>query len=529
MFAGLSNIVLVISVITILCFSAVYITMFTLYYTNRKKVIDNKLEDKDIEAKLNSDIYKYNKKNKNKDENYKKHYYKTKHRKEVSNIVGNIILGVIFIIMLVGYIWSSVIKSNDQQLYINNKTYLVIQTSSMETVNSNNSYIESDKDQNKYLSTRINQYSLIGIEKYTSTTQLNKYDIVAFKAKVNNQDMTIVHRLLEIKEVEGNTVYTFRGDANPYSQSYEINVTSDKIIGVYNGFKSLFLGHAIIFLQSGVGLITIFAIIIVLLIYVYYYDKIELTSKKRYELLLNRKFPEVDNKHYTDTNLAKINTQELPVISSITPQKEISDDQEVNQIKEEKVEQIEEISLIEDTSNNDDVIEDNSSNDINLLVVDETDSRYDLAVKSHKAKICSASDEARSRYNEVKNYIMKYKKVNCRFGKQFESYNLGKNRLFLMMVRNKNVTIYFNLDPKDLDSKYYIEDMSNVKKYSSYPAKFVIKSSRGVKFAYELIDKQLEGLNPIENPKYKEVDYLADLPKLTDEELFKQGEIKKVK
>lgn len=506
MFTNVSTIVLIIAVITIVCFSAVYITMFSLYYINRKKVIDNNLEDDDIKAKLEEDITLYNRNNKKKKDKvtYKDYYYKHKNSKKIGNIIGNVFLGIIFAVMVAGFIWSSVVKVSNQNLYIGNKTYLVIETASMASVNSNNTYINTEKDKNSYLSTRIEQYSLIGIDKYTSTTQIKQYDIVAFSM----DNMTVVHRLVSTKVENGKTLYTFRGDANSYSLSNEIDVSEDRIIGVYNGFQNQFLGQTIIYLQSGVGLITIFAIIIVLSIYMYYYDKIDFVTRKKYEQLLDKRF-ESSNKHYTNTKLAKLSTQEIIVSKE-------------NDLTKEDY-------LVESSKENES-INDNENELVTSIIASPIDledsNKFDFMTKSYKAKVCLASDEARNRYNQIKNYVMSYKKVNCRTSKQYESYNLGRNKLFLLVVKNKNVIIYFNLDPSNTEDKYHIQNVSNTKKYESYPSKFIVKSDRGVKFAIELINKQLTSINAIKNDKYEEKDYLVDYPKSTIDQLKSQGEIK---
>ena len=214
--------------------------------------------------------------------------------------------------------------------------------------------------------------------------------------------------------------------------------------------------------------------------------------------------------------------------------KEIEDKQEIQPSKESKeVEnnedkleetEIEPVSVVEEPEP---AFEDN--NDIELVSPIIKDSRYDLYQTTHLAKLALAEDEARIRYNEVKNIIMSYKNMTCRFGKRFESFNVSRDKLFVLSIRNKNVTLYLNLDPSSLDSKYFIEDVSNIRKYASYPSKLVIKSNRGVKYAEELIEQAATKFN-IEKKKRKSyVDYLALYPKQTEDELIKSGEMYKRK
>lgn len=540
MLAGMYYIILVISIAVIVCFAFVYGIMFSLYYFSRKKAIEHKLEDDIISKQLDKDIAKFETKKISKTCLYPKYYYKKKKSRSNWNILGNSILAVIFVIMVVGFIFAMIIKGSNQAISIKGVTYYVIETGSMEEVNQNNDYLINPTSDNEYINTRINQYSLVGIEDYTDVSQLEVYDIVAFEM----DGKVVVHRLLAINHQEdGSYTFTFRGDANRYSLSGEIGVSEDRIIGVYNGYQSFVLGSLIVYLQSGIGLITIFAIIIVMSMYSYYYDKLEAGSKKRYEVLMNERYRllpyftyqkdcgltylyldsqfvlEVENQQEVEDEIV---SKEIEDKQEIQPSKE-SKEVENNEDKLEETE-IEPVSVVEEPEP---AFEDN--NDIELVSPIIKDSRYDLYQTTHLAKLALAEDEARIRYNEVKNIIMSYKNMTCRFGKRFESFNVSRDKLFVLSIRNKNVTLYLNLDPSSLDSKYFIEDVSNIRKYASYPSKLVIKSNRGVKYAEELIEQAATKFN-IEKKKRKSyVDYLALYPKQTEDELIKSGEMYKRK
>ncbi len=178
-------------------------------------------------------------------------------------------------------------KSNDQITYFGDKTYLVIQTSSMASINENNKYLKDGSiDSKDRMNTRISQYAFIGIDKFKSEDQIKVYDIVAFRM----DDKIIVHRVYSIGEKDGHKLFTFRGDANPASMSGEINVTSDRIVGVFDGYQNQVLGSIVIYIQSGTGLISVFAIAIVLMVYIFYYDRIDLRLTDRYEALMKERF-----------------------------------------------------------------------------------------------------------------------------------------------------------------------------------------------------------------------------------------------
>lgn len=284
---GLSTLVLIVSAISLVCFAIVYICIFSFYYFNRKKCIENKLEDNEVIKILDKDVEKYDKK-KNKKLSFIETYYKRKKRKQVGNIISNSIVGI-FLVALIGFfVWATVMKSNDQTTYFGDKTYLVIQTSSMASINENNKYLKDGSiDSKDKMNTRISQYAFIGIDKFKSEDQIKVYDIVAFRM----DDKIIVHRVYSIgEEKDGHKLFTFRGDANPASMSGEINVTSDRIVGVFDGYQNQVLGSIVIYIQSGTGLISVFAIAIVLMVYIFYYDRIDLRLTERYEALMKERF-----------------------------------------------------------------------------------------------------------------------------------------------------------------------------------------------------------------------------------------------
>lgn len=284
---GLSTLVLIVSAISLVCFAIVYICIFSFYYFNRKKCIENKLEDNEVIKILDKDVEKYDKK-KNKKLSFVDTYYKRKKRKKVGNIISNSIVGI-FLVALIGFfVWATVMKSNDQTTYFGDKTYLVVQTSSMASINESNKYLKDGSiDSKDRMNTRISQYAFIGIDKFKSEDQIKVYDIVAFRM----DDKIIVHRVYSIgEEKDGHKLFTFRGDANPASMSGEINVTSDRIVGVFDGYQNQVLGSIVIYIQSGTGLISVFAIAIVLMVYIFYYDRIDLRLTERYEALMKERF-----------------------------------------------------------------------------------------------------------------------------------------------------------------------------------------------------------------------------------------------
>lgn len=193
---------------------------------------------------------------------------KTKRRKRFSRIFSIFLYVILF--AFIGTI--AVYKINNDNFYIGNTTYLVIQTGSMETVNKYNDYVE------KYnLTDQIEQYSMIGIDK-VKTEDIKLYDVLAFK---NAKNETIVHRVISINMKDGVYNFTFRGDANTGSDTSEIGVTPDKIIGKYNGFHNYGLGVAVTYFKSSAGIVAISSAVVFVFAFDISEDMIDKEYKKR--------------------------------------------------------------------------------------------------------------------------------------------------------------------------------------------------------------------------------------------------------
>ena len=83
--------------------------------------------------------------------------------------------------------------------------------------------------------------------------------------------------------------------------------------------------------------------------------------------------------------------------------------------------------------------------------------------------------------------------------------------------------LYLALDyGKYKDSKFLVEDASSVKAVEDTPVLYRIANERRSRFAKELIDEMMKTIGA-EKGKDANVDYTAELPYKTDEELFLQG------
>jgi len=99
----------------------------------------------------------------------------------------------------------------------------------------------------------------------TTPDELNVGDIISFH-NPDEPDIIITHRIVAIEEVEGNDLYTTKGDNNDYSFAWETNFSQDFIIGKFV-CKSPLIGSIYQFIfASGFNMIFILIIGIFLIV-----------------------------------------------------------------------------------------------------------------------------------------------------------------------------------------------------------------------------------------------------------------------
>ena len=145
--------------------------------------------------------------------------------------------------------------------------------------------------------------------------------------------------------------------------------------------------------------------------------------------------------------------------------------------------------------------------------------------KSFVGKMSQATKEQKEFYNDIKNHLLSFDRVNSRVSWHFDSFNIGRQKAVKIAFRGKTIVAYLALDPKKYaNTKYYPHDMSKKKKFADTPMMIKIKSARGVKFAKELIDTVCEGLPAKKNfvaATYK-------FPAMSDKKLVENGMAKTV-
>ena len=146
--------------------------------------------------------------------------------------------------------------------------------------------------------------------------------------------------------------------------------------------------------------------------------------------------------------------------------------------------------------------------------------------KSFVGDLCQAGEEIQGYYSEIKNQIISYRKTSSRVSFHFDTFRKGRLVLARIGMKGKTLVLYLALNPSDyVNTKYHAKNVSGIKKYADTPTMVKVKSTRGLKYALELIDRVLEGAD--KKKSFESVKYYE--PYKSDAKLFEKGLAKIVK
>ena len=144
--------------------------------------------------------------------------------------------------------------------------------------------------------------------------------------------------------------------------------------------------------------------------------------------------------------------------------------------------------------------------------------------RSFTARIIQADDALKARYSELKNYILSYKGTRCRISWKRETFSLGRKTIATFAIRGKTLMLYLATDPAKFDdTKYKVENMSEVASRRKTPLLFRVKSDRRTMYAKQLID-MLFAENNVQRVERRPQDYTV--PYKSTDTLVKRGLIK---
>ena len=215
-----------------------------------------------------------------------------------------------------------------------------------------------------------------------------------------------------------------------------------------------------------------------------------------------------------DLGLIKVVGEEMPQL------KETAAAAEEQVITEEPVEESEKVEEIEESEEIEEIppeeLIDEESEPVEEFVINGLVVRYN---RSFTARLTQASDEMKSRYSEIKNYILSYKGVKNRISWKRETFRIGRNTFACFVMRGKTLCLCLATDPARFEeTKYKIFDLSVRSPKNKMPSMYRILNDRRVKYAKEIIDMLMAELGLNRNEAYADEDFV--LSYRTTEELI---------
>lgn len=159
------------------------------------------------------------------------------------------------------------------------------------------------------------------------------------------------------------------------------------------------------------------------------------------------------------------------------------------------------------------------------VVVDDSENamRYN---RSFRARLIQSEDEVKEWYGALKNCILSYDKVSSRISWKHENFTYRRNAVAKLFIKGKTLYLYLAVNPADYaDSKYKLEDVSNVSQFADTPALYKLKSEKRVRYAQDLIEEICTKLGS-KKLEREPVDYYE--PYNSDAALIKKGLVKRV-
>ena len=111
------------------------------------------------------------------------------------------------------------------------------------------------------------------------------------------------------------------------------------------------------------------------------------------------------------------------------------------------------------------------------------------------AKLSQASAELKDYYNELKNYVLSFEKVNSRVSFYYDAINNGRNPILRFAIRGKTLCLFMATSVEKYEgSKYKVEKTKN-SRFKDYECLYRIKNERRMRYAKDLILDIMKSLN----------------------------------
>ncbi len=115
--------------------------------------------------------------------------------------------------------------------------------------------------------------------------------------------------------------------------------------------------------------------------------------------------------------------------------------------------------------------------------------------RSFRAKLIQSENDVKEWYTDIKNELLSYRNVRARESWKYETFTYKRKLYAKLLFRGKTLCLYLPVNAADYaDSKYKLEDVSDVSAFRDTPACYRLRSERRVKYAAELVRQILATL-----------------------------------
>ena len=149
--------------------------------------------------------------------------------------------------------------------------------------------------------------------------------------------------------------------------------------------------------------------------------------------------------------------------------------------------------------------------------------RYD---KSFVARLIQSDDEIKQWYTQLKNKLLSFKGCKGRVSWKRETFKANKQVVAMLAFRGNTLCLFLPLSAADYeDTKYELEDVSNVPVYKETPAMMRLKNFKRVRLALELIEFVMDERDVPLDKKFVSEDYYMPYEGIV--ELIEKGLVKR--
>ena len=100
---------------------------------------------------------------------------------------------------------------------------------------------------------------------------------------------------------------------------------------------------------------------------------------------------------------------------------------------------------------------------------------------------------AKERFDAINSFLCSTNLVRVITGKHNLTYKIKNSPIAKLTIKGKTLNAYLGLNPKDFEkTKYIFVDVSHIKKYSNYPMRIKVSSTRQVRWLKELLQKIIQ-------------------------------------